>query len=69
MIIKVSLKNMTWRELKIKAEAKGYVFVKHVKKHDKYKNPETGSQIQIERHWSQEVRPGLLAELKMEIGF
>lgn len=69
MIIKVSLKNMTWRELKIKAEAKGYVFIKHGKKHDKYKNPETGSQIQIERHWSQEVRPGLLAELKREIGF
>lgn len=60
---------MTWREIKIKAEAHGYEFVKHGKKHDKYQNPKTGSKILLERHWSQEVRPGLLADLKREIGF
>ena len=60
---------MTWRELKIKAEDSGYRFVSHCKKHDKYENPETGSRIMIERHWSQEVRPGLLKVLKKEIGF
>lgn len=60
---------MKWRELKIIAEAKGYKFVSHGKKHDKYENPETKSRILIERHWSQEVRPGLLNDLRKEIGF
>lgn len=60
---------MTWRELKIKAEANGFIFVSHGKKHDKYENPASGKRILIERHWSQEVRPGLLKELKKVIGF
>lgn len=60
---------MTWREIRIKAEANGYEFVKHGKKHDKYWNPVTGSKILLERHWSQEVRQGLLENLKKEIGF
>lgn len=60
---------MKWRELKIKAEEHGYVFKRHGKKHDIYENPATGSLIQIERHWSQEVRRGLLTVLKREIGF
>ncbi len=60
---------MTWKELKVKAEANGYRFVSHGKKHDKYENPETGSRIMIERHWSQEVRPGLMKVLRKEIGF
>lgn len=60
---------MTWRELKRIAEAHGYKLVSHGKKHDKYENPETGSRIQIERHWSQELRNGLLNALKKEIGF
>ncbi len=58
-----SLNGMTWKELEIKAKVNGYVFVSHGKKHDKYENPETGSRIHIERHWSQEVRPGLLKVL------
>lgn len=60
---------MTWKELKIRAERAGYQLVRNGKKHDIYKNPDTGSMIQIERHWSQEVRPGLLKTLKKEIGF
>lgn len=60
---------MTWNELKRIACAKGYQCVAHGKKHDKYENPITGSRILLERHWSQEVRPGLLKELKREIGF
>lgn len=60
---------MKWSELKFKAEANGYKFVSHGKKHDKYENPKTGSKILIERHWSQEIRPGLLKVLKKEIGF
>lgn len=61
--------DMTWKELRIKAEANGYVFVSHGKKHDKYVNPKTGSRVMIERHWSQEVRQGLLSTLRKEIGF
>lgn len=60
---------MKWREVKIKAEANGYRLVGHGKKHDRYENPETGSIVFLERHWSQEVRPGLLKTLKKEIGF
>lgn len=60
---------MKWKELKIIAEAKGYQFVSHGKKHDRYYNPETGSRIMLERHWSQEVRTGLLNVLRKEIGF
>ena len=60
---------MKWKELKIIAEAQGYSFVSHGKKHDKYENPLTGSRILLERHWSQEIRPGLLNKLRKEIGF
>lgn len=60
---------MTWKELETIARAHGYKFVSHGKKHDKYVNAEKGSIIQIERHWSQEVRKGLLNALKKEIGF
>lgn len=60
---------MKWKELKLIAEAKGYKFVSHGKKYDKYKHPVTGSRILIERHWSQEIRPGLLNTLRKEIGF
>ena len=49
--------------------AKGFQFQKHGKKHDEYYNPDTGVKIQIERHKSQEVRPGLMKELKRIIGF
>ncbi|MBQ7212798.1 MAG: type II toxin-antitoxin system HicA family toxin [Muribaculaceae bacterium] len=60
---------MNWSELKTKAIEHGFEFVKHGKKHDVYYNPVTGVRILIERHWSQEVRPGLLKRLKKIIGF
>ena len=47
----------------------GFKFVEHGKKHDIYYNAETGKTIQVERHWSQEVRKGLMLKLKKEIGF
>lgn len=61
--------NMKWSELTKIAVAKGFRFHKHGKKHDEYYNPDTGVKIQIERHKSQEVRPGLMNELKRIIGF
>lgn len=59
---------MNWNELRREAERHGYVFVRNGKKHDIYINS-NGDLIQIERHWSQEVRPGLLKTLKKKIGF
>ncbi len=60
---------MKWNELKRIAEEHGFQFLRHGKKHDLYYNPETGKTIQIERHWTQEVRPGLMKSLKQVIGF
>lgn len=63
------IKNMNWNELKKKALKAGFVFVKHGARHDEYYNPKTNKTIQLERHWSQEVRKGLASKLKREIGF
>lgn len=60
---------MKWKELIKIAEAHGYEFAGHGKKHDKYYNPTTGDFILIERHGSQEVRKGLMMKLKKQIGF
>lgn len=55
--------DMNWRELEKRACERGFVFVKHRKKHDELYNPKSGVTILIERHWSQEVRGGLLKTL------
>ena len=60
---------MNWNEIKRKALDNGFVFVRHGGRHDEYRNPETGAVIQIERHWNQEVRSGLMKRLKKVIGF
>ena len=44
-------------------------FLKHGSRHDIYVNKANGKIILLERHWSQEVRPGLMNKLKKEIGF
>ena len=67
--IKVSINIMNWNEMKRKAVEHGFKFVKHGGKHDIYFHPETKQVIQLERHWSQEVRPGLMKRLKQQIGF
>lgn len=60
---------MNWNELKKKAINAGFVFVRHGSRHDEYYNPKTKKTIQIERHWSQEVRKGLVSRLRKKIGF
>lgn len=60
---------MNWNELRKLAIKHGFVFYKHGGNHDEYYNPKTGKTILIERHWSQEVRKGLMNKLKKEIGF
>lgn len=59
---------MTWQEFERLARKKGFQFVKHGRKHDEYYNPETDITIQIERHWTQEIRKGLQATLMKAIG-
>ncbi len=60
---------MKWKELIKIAEAHGFQFESHGKKHDRYVNPKTGEVIMVERHGSQEVRKGLMLALKKRIGF
>ena len=59
---------MNWNELLKKVKAKGYKFYKHGGKHDIYVHPDTGDTVTIERHWSQEVRPGLMKRILSQIG-
>lgn len=60
---------MNWNEMKKQAIKHGFVFVKNGGKHDEYYNPMTKRTILLERHWSQEIRKGLMMKLKKEIGF
>ena len=60
---------MNWNELKKKALKNGFQYVRHGKEHDEYYNPVTGVTVQLERHGSQEVRKGLAAKLRKQIGF
>ncbi len=58
---------MKWNEMKRLAVANGFQFVTSRGKHDEYFNPETGITILLERHWSQEVRAGLMNRLLKQI--
>ena len=55
--------------MKKKAIENGFEFVRYGKKHGIYRNPKTGAVIQIERHWSQEVKDKLMKRMKKVIGF
>lgn len=59
---------MKWSELIKIAVEKGYRFYAHGKKHDIYVN-DKGERLIVERHSSQEIRPGLMKNLKKQIGF
>lgn len=59
---------MNWNEMKRLVVSKGYEFEKHGKKHDHYRNHDTKDLVLIERHWSQEVRPGLMKKIMSQIG-
>ena len=49
------------------AVANGFQYVTSRGKHDEYFNPETGKSILLERHWSQEVKSGLMNRLLKQI--
>ena len=49
---------MKWKELERLARNKGWYPVRHGARHDIYEHSEYSYPIQIERHWSAEVKPG-----------
>ena len=58
---------MKWNELIRIATEKGYRLPAHGKKHDIYVN-DNGERLVVERHGSQEIRPGLMNALKRQLG-
>ena len=54
---------MKWSEIEKLAREHGWSLYRNGKKHDIYRKEGHPGEIQIERHWSQEVRPGLLRKL------
>lgn len=49
------------------ARSNGWYCFRHGSRHDIYRHPEKDYEIQIERHWSQEVRPRLQKKLLKQI--
>lgn len=60
---------MNWREVKRAAVKAGFVLYRSGGNHEIYHHPDGKRIITLERHWSQEVRPGLLKTLRKVIGF
>lgn len=54
---------MKWNELRRLAIDNGWILKEHGKKHDIYYHPKKDYLIQIERHWSKEVKNGICHEL------
>ena len=46
----------------------GIEFKAHGKKHDIYRNPETGAETQIPRHRSQELKKGTAERILKDLG-
>lgn len=59
---------MKWSKLINELMDAGYIFYKHGKKHDLYKNPANGHIIPVERHGSQEVATGLYHSINKAAG-
>ena len=56
-----------WNELKRLAVKNGWEFYRSGSRHDIYRHAGRTDEMQIERHWSQEVRPRLLKKLLNQI--
>lgn len=55
---------MKWSELRKIAKRKGWYLYRRGGRHDIYRHPDKDYPIEIERHDSQEVKPGLFYKLK-----
>lgn len=58
---------MKWREFKRIAESNGWVLKRNGASHDIYIHPKYEGPMQIERHWSKEIKPGLLRKLMKQV--
>ena len=58
---------MKWKELERYAIKNGWRLLRHGKRHDIYTKGIHSEPLLIERHWSQEVRPGLLLKIIKQI--
>ena len=54
---------MTWNELRKIAINNGWELYRHGGNHDVYKKKGCSRNLVIERHWNQEVRPGMMYKL------
>ena len=59
---------MTVGEMIRKLKSEGVVFKKHGKKHDIYYNPKTGSEAQIPRHQTEELKKGTAEKILKDLG-
>jgi len=59
---------MTWSELERRIKKAGWKLDHHGSRHDAYVHPTRTGVIQIERHWSQEVKTGLLNRILRDAG-
>lgn len=58
---------MKWNELIRLAEQNGWRLLRHGKKHDIYTKEGRMDQMQIGRHESEEIKPGLMRKLLKQI--
>ena len=59
---------MNWNEMKRKVIEMDYEFERSGKRHEIYRHPVKKDIVILERHWSQEVRPGLMKKILRQIG-
>ena len=59
---------MTWGELLRIAKKCKAKFKRHGRKHDIYETLD-GERIEIERHWNQEAKPGIAADILKKLGY
>ena len=58
---------MKWKEFERLARDNGWYMFRHGSRHDIYRHDGRSDEMQIERHWSQEIRPRLLKKLLKQI--
>jgi predicted RNA binding protein YcfA (HicA-like mRNA interferase family) len=49
-------------------QKQGIRLKEHGSRHDVYWNPKTGAQVQILRHWSQEIKTGTKERILKDLG-
>jgi predicted RNA binding protein YcfA (HicA-like mRNA interferase family) len=53
----------TYREIERGLRRSGWVPARHGKRHDVYAHPTKPGQITLPRHWTQQAKPGTLADI------